>query len=85
LKVYSKSEIKTQFLNAHKSLIIKKEISDDETYYRPLIKIFDRQVFVYVFVMFWDTLNDKMMDDERKQKTIETIQQSEIYKLATNE
>lgn len=85
LKVYSKSEIRNQFLNSEKTLIINKEKSGNEIYYRPLIKIFDRQVFVYVFVMVWDTLNDTMTDAERKQKTIETIKQSEIYKLATNE
>lgn len=84
LKVYPKDAIKNEFINADKSLVIKKEKYKDETYYRPLIKIFGRQVFVYVTVMVWETLNDKMTKEERKQKTIETIHQSDIYKLATN-
>lgn len=86
LKVYSKSEIKNQFLNADKSLEIKKEKYKEETYLRPLIKVFNSQVFIPIFTyMDYEFEISKMTDEQQKQKCIDEIKNSEIYKFAMNE
>lgn len=85
LKVYTKDQIKNEFLNADNSLVIKKKKYKDEIYYRPLIRIFGRQVYVYVSTLAWYPSSNEITDEEWKQKTIETIKQSNIYKLSTEE
>lgn len=83
LKVYTKSEIKNEFLLAEKTLQIEEEKINEETYLQPFIEIFNRKVFVPTLSFLdWEFEISKMTDEQRKQKCMEDILHSEIYQLA---
>ena len=78
LKVYTKQEIKNEFINVCNTLFIKKEPSNDEFEYE--IKIFNRNVRLY----YW-TPRDKNTEYMKKQECVRQLKQSEIYKLVMSE
>lgn len=78
-KIHTKEKIKNEFLNAEKSLVIKQEQYYSYSYFQPTTKIFGKEI---KFQDFNYDLN-KLTEQERKEKCMETIRQSAMYKLAT--
>jgi tetratricopeptide (TPR) repeat protein len=82
-KIYNKAEIKNEFVNAEKTLVIKEEKMKDYIYYKPIIRIFDEEIFVPCFsFMDYEFELEKMTNEQKRDKCISTIKNSEIYKLA---
>ena len=79
LKIYTKEEIKNEFLNAEKNLLIKQEQYYLYSYLQPTTEIFGKEI---KFQDYNYNLNE-LTEQERKQKCIEMIRQSRMYKLAT--
>lgn len=77
LKIYTKKEIQEQFLNAAKTLVIKKEKDHSYSFLQPVIKVFNKEIEVSVY----DYVN-KLTQSQQKQKCIDKITNSEIYRLA---
>jgi hypothetical protein len=78
LKVYTKEEIKNEFINVCNPSSIKKQPSNDEFEYE--IKIFNRTVRLYYY-----SYKDKYTEELKKQECINQIKQSNIYKLAISQ
>jgi hypothetical protein len=80
LKMHTKEEIKNEFLNAEKRLEIKEEKIYDGSYLlKPTLIVFGKTISFDVYTL---TVK-KLTEQEQKQKCMETIRQSAIYKLAT--
>lgn len=78
VKVYSKEELRKAFLEAANKIEIKKEQDDSSFYLQPVFKIFDKEIKLYSGNGF-----EKLTEQEQKQKCLEEIMQSKMYKLAT--
>ena len=80
LNIHTKEEIKNEFLNLEKGLVIRPEKHYSYSYFQPAVKVFDNEI---EFQDHTYSLN-KLTEREQKQKCMETIKQSAIYKLATH-
>lgn len=78
VKVYSKEEMKKAFLEAEHNIEIKDEQYGSHCYFNPVVKIFDKEMKLYIGDEF-----EKLTEEERMQKCIEELRKSEMYKLAT--
>jgi len=83
LNIYTKDEIQKQFINAEKTLLVRKLKYNKKLYAQATIKIFDQKVYVPLSWCLEETIEyTKEKEAELKQKSIEVIRNSEIYKLA---
>lgn len=78
-KIHTAEEIKQEFLNAEKHLIIKRVQFPSFTDLRPAIKIFDKEINIPDF----NGVLSRLSEAEQLQWCIETLRQSTMYKLAT--
>jgi len=86
LKLHSKQEIKNEFLNIDKSLVIEKKKKKDYVYLEATVKIFNQKVYLPTFyLMDYQFEIAPLTNQQQKQKCIEDIKSSEIYKLTTKE
>jgi tetratricopeptide (TPR) repeat protein len=79
-KIHTKKEIKQEFLNAEKHIIIKRIQYPSYTHVQPTITIFGKEICIPdddVVVL------NRLPEEKQKQWCIETLRRSAIYKLAT--
>jgi tetratricopeptide (TPR) repeat protein len=79
LKIHTKREIREQFINAAKTLVIKKEKKFSFTYLKPVIQVFDKEIEIYTLDIY------NLGESQQMQKCIEKLINSEIYKLAVTD
>lgn len=79
LKIHTKEEIKNEFLNAEKTLEIEEKQIDGFYLLQPTLSLFGKTITFDV----WHFNVKKLTEQGRKQKCMETIRQSAIYKLTT--
>jgi tetratricopeptide (TPR) repeat protein len=78
VKVYSKEEMKKEFLEAEHNIEIKSKQYGSHCHFNPVVKIFDKEMILYIGDEF-----EKLTEQERMQQCIEELRKSKMYKLAT--